>query len=93
MTSLSRGENESYINEGQNITEVDVPSMPLSQSGGVSQSVRESSEAVEAQQTSEEANTASAPPKENPIEATFNWFGSLFHDEKKEKKSDDDGKE
>ena len=92
MTSLSGVGNESDMDEGQDMTELDAPSMPLSQSGGVSHSAPESSEAVEAQKTSEETNTAPAPPKDNPIEASLNWFGSLFHDEKLEKKSDDDGK-
>lgn len=50
------------------------PSLPLPQSEKV----------LGAQQLSDDKDEASSSHQENPIGATFNWIGSLFHNEKDE---------
>lgn len=65
----------------QDLFVAEKPSSPLPQSEKV----------LGAQQLSEDKDAASASHQENPIGATFNWIGSLFHNEKEE--NDKSGKD
>ena len=58
---------------------------PLPQSEHINHSISNEDNVFGTQYLSEDMDTASASPQqENPIGATFNWIGSLFHNEKEE---------
>ena len=57
----------------------------MSHSGSISRSVSDNCGVLGTQQLSEaedKEDTTTASPQKNPIEATFNWIGSLFQKEK-----------
>lgn len=74
----------SHTNKDQDHLVAETP--PLPQSENISHSVSDDYKVLGAQHLSEdkEKDTASAFPQENPIGATFNWIGSLFHNEKED---------
>lgn len=73
-------ESVSLTEEGRDLIVAETLSTTLSQSGSISHSVSDNYKVLGVQQLSEETE------QKNPIGATFDWIGSLFHNE--EEKND-----
>lgn len=67
--------------EDQDLVATETSLTALSHSVSISRSVSDNCEVLGTQQSSEEKDTTEASPQKNPIEATFNWIGSLFQKE------------
>ncbi|KAK1735911.1 leucine-rich repeat protein [Skeletonema marinoi] len=75
-----RNESVSLTEEDRDLIVAEALSTTLSQSGSISHSVSDNYKVLGVQQLSEETE------QKNPIGATFDWIGSLFHNE--EEKND-----